>query len=96
MDIKTILAQFTTEELQKLAAAQNSQELAQIAAKFGHPIGGEEEALFAALYPMRGKKPIDEEDLDSITGGLRKPTPVRCSPRLRRTHTSSDSYDTHF
>ena len=73
MDIKTILAQFTTEELQKLAAAQNSQELAQIAAEFGHPIEGEEEALFAALYPMRGKEPLDDEKIAAIAGGYRVP-----------------------
>ena len=86
MDIKTILAQFTTEELQKLAAAQNSGELAQTAAELGHPIGGEEEALFAALYPVRGREPLDDEEIAAIAGGAPFPTETpgrRPSPFFR-------------
>ena len=77
MDIKQVLAQFTTEELQKLAAAQSPQELAQIADEFGHPIGGGEEVLFAALYPVRGKEPLDDEEIAAIAGGVRVPVSTR-------------------
>ena len=91
MDIKTILAQFTTEELQKLAAAQSAGELAQIAAEFGHPISEEEDVLFAALYPVRGREPIDEEDLNSITGGIGAPLPT-----LRFSYRYDSSKGRHF
>ena len=70
MDIKKTIARFSTEEQKKLAAARSAEGLSKIAAELGRPLdGGEAEAVFAAFYPVRGKEPIDEDDLAGIIGG---------------------------
>ena len=70
MDIPKMMSQFTKEEQKKLAAAQNAEELSRIAAELGQPLdGGEADAVFAALYPARGKEPLDEDELAAVSGG---------------------------
>ena len=72
MDIKRLIARFPSEGQKKLAAAKTAQELSEIAAELGNPLDvGESEAVFAALYPVRGKEPLSEEELAAVSAGFR-------------------------
>ena len=72
MDIKKLILQVQLEEQKKLATAKTAQELSEIAREMGHPLDVEEaEAVFAALYPVRGKEPLSEEELAAVSAGFR-------------------------
>lgn len=72
MEMGKVISQFSQEEQKKLAAAQSAEELSKIAAEFRKHLDREKaEAIFAVLYPVRGKEPIDERELEMILGGTR-------------------------
>lgn len=72
MDIKKLISQFPLEEQKKLVAAKTAQELSKIAEEQGHPMNAEEaEAVFAALYPVRGEDELSEEELTAVSAGFR-------------------------
>ncbi len=70
MNVKELLSGFTADELKKLAAATSAEELSQAAEAMGHNLTAEEaEAVFAALFPVRGKDVLDEAELAAVVGG---------------------------
>ncbi len=53
------------------AAATSAEELSQAAEAMGHNLTAEEaEAVFAALFPVRGKDVLDEAELAAVVGGF--------------------------